>query len=61
MKGAFHGLPGQNPLLRQRRLAMGAGVGSRVNRITDSIQRDMRAIRKRGLLDLTFRDLVDPA
>src|SRR5216684_7288535 len=60
MKRAFHDLPRQNPLLRQRRFAMGADVGGRVNRTVHAIQRDMRTVGKRGLFDLTFRDLLGP-
>src|ERR1700723_3503604 len=45
MKCAFHDLSGQNTFLGQRRLTMGAHVGSGINRTVDAIQRDMRTIR----------------
>src|SRR5260370_34924101 len=47
MKGAFHDLPRQNPLFRQRRFAVRAHVGGCIDRAIDTIQRDMRAVGKR--------------
>src|SRR5712692_7736553 len=61
MKCALHDLADQNPFLRERHLAMGAFIGRHIDRLTHAIQRDMRTIGKRGLPDLAFDDLVDPA